>query len=196
MTEVKEKKVDEIRKEAEEGIRCPVKKALFYITEFLNGPMCGRCFPCEMGSYEMKIRLINIVEGNGKEEDMSQLKRISTHMLETSMCKKGKDTAGFILEWLNTGIFEEHLMGRCPERECLALIEYRIIPYKCIACGECKKVCRFNAIIGEERKPYFSGYLPFEIRDRRCIRCGECIKVCPVDAIEIIDIKEESPVGV
>ncbi len=196
MTEVREKKVEEIKKEAEEGIKCPVRKALFYITEFLNGPMCGRCFPCEMGSYEMKIRLLNIVEGNGKEEDLYQLRRICTHMFEASMCKKGKDTALFILEWLNTGVFDEHLTGRCPERECLALIKYRIISYKCILCGECKKVCKFNAIIGEERKPYFSGYLPFEIRDKRCTRCGECIKVCPVDAIEIIDLKKESHVEV
>lgn len=196
MTEVKEKKLEDIRKEAESSIKCPVKKALFYITEFLNGPMCGRCFPCEMGSYEMRLRLNNLVEGRGMEVDIIQIKRIASHMLETSMCKKGKDTAVFILEWLNTGVFEEHISGRCPERECISLIEYRIIPYMCISCGECKKVCRFNAILGEEKKPYLSGYLPFEIRQKRCTKCGECIKVCPVDAIKIIDVVEQSKVEV
>ncbi|MBI3592275.1 MAG: 4Fe-4S binding protein [Nitrospirae bacterium] len=195
MTEQKEIKVEDI-KNAAEVKGCPVQKALYYVTEFLAGPMCGRCFPCALGSYEARVRLQNIVEGRGAEADLLAVKRIATDMSEASMCKKGKDTAKFILEWMSTGVFHEHARGRCPERACLSLIEYSIIPDKCTMCGLCQDVCKYTAIIGEKKKPYRSGYLPFEIRQKRCAKCGECIKVCPEGAIIITDLKVKEPVGV
>ncbi len=189
MTEVKELKVEDIKKLAEEK-GCPVQRSLYYITEFLAGPMCGRCFPCAMGSYEAKIRLQNIIEGKGTEADIDAVKRIASDMLEASMCKKGKDTARFILEWMDAGVFHEHIEGRCPSRDCKAFIEYRIIPERCIMCGLCKEACKYNAIIGEKKKPYLSGYLPFEIRQKRCVKCGDCLAVCPTEAVIIVEIKE------
>ncbi len=184
MTEVKEKKVEDIKKEAE-SLKCPVQRSLYYIREFLAGPMCGRCFPCEMGTYEARIRLENLVNGNGSVSDIDALRRIMNYMLTASMCMKGKNTAKFILEWLSSEEFNAHTKGECSQMECKGLIRYRIIPELCIMCGECKKVCKFNAILGEERRPFQSGFLPFEIRQRRCTRCGECIKVCPTRAIII-----------
>jgi ferredoxin len=189
MSEHKEVKPEDIKNEAEEK-RCPVQKAMYYIEQFLAGPMCGKCFPCSFGTYEVKIRLKEILSGRGTEADIFALKRIAHEMIVASRCKKGKDTAKFILEWMDTGAFHEHTEGVCREKECLDFIEYRIVPEKCIMCGECKVVCKYDAIIGENRKPYLSGYLPFEIRLKRCTKCGECIKVCPTGAIEIADIKD------
>ncbi len=191
MEEEKEKKVEDIKREAEQR-KCPVNKALYYIEEFLEGPMCAKCFPCEMGSYEAKTRLENLTKGNGTEDDLQILRRIANQMLEGSMCKKGKDTAKFMLEWMDTGVYSEHIEGRCPDRECLAFIEYRVIPEKCIMCGLCKDACKDDAIIGEKKKTYLSGYLPYEIRQKRCTKCGDCLTACPYDAIEIIDIKAEA----
>ncbi len=196
MTEVKEKKVEDIKKEAEENIKCPVNKALYYIREFLAGPMCGKCFPCEMGTYEMAIRLQNIVEGMATEIDILSIKRIAANMIEASMCKKGKDTAKFIMEWMDAGVFHEHISGRCPSRECKAVIEYIIIPEQCIMCGECQDACEYNAIVGEKKKPFLSGYAPFEIRQKRCVKCGDCVFVCPTEAIVIVDVKTKETVGV
>ena len=195
MTEVKELKVEDIRKSAEEK-GCPVQKALYYITEFLSGPMCGRCFPCAMGSYEARIRLQKIVDGKGEEAHLFALKRIAEEMAEGSLCKKGKDTAKFILEWMGTNVYEEHINGRCPSRDCKAFIEYRIIPEKCIMCGLCKDACKYGAILGEKKKPYKGGYLPFEIRQKRCVKCGDCMSVCPTEAIIIVEPKVKEPVGV
>lgn len=195
MTEVKELKVEDIKKVAE-GIRCPVQRSLYYIKEFLAGPMCGRCLPCSLGSYEARIRIENIVEGRGSEADLIAIKRIANDMLEGSMCKKGKDTAKFILEWVELGAFEEHIRGRCPDLECKAFIEYIIIPEKCTMCGLCKDVCKYGAIYGEKRRPFMSNYLPFEIRQKRCTKCGECIKVCPEEAIIIVEAVSKEPVGV
>lgn len=182
MDEIKELKVEEIKQLAE-GKGCPVQKALYYVTEFLSGPMCGKCFPCSLGSYEAKLRFELIRDGNGTEEDLLAIRRIAVDMSEASMCKKGKDTAKFILEWLDTGVFNEHVGGSCPDEQCLAFIEYRVDPDLCSICGDCKEACQYNAIIGEKRKPFKSGCLPFEIRQKRCAKCGECLTVCPEGAI-------------
>ena len=185
----KEKKVDDIKKEVEDSIKCPVKKSLYYIGEFLDGPMCSRCLPCSLGSYEAKVRLAGIVEGRGTDKDISIIKRIMDDMLEGSLCKKGKDTAKFILEWMATDVFSEHIEGSCPDRECTAFVEYRVIPDKCVMCGLCKDACKYDAIIGEKKVSYMAGFLPFEIRQKRCVKCDDCFKVCPYEAIEIVEIK-------
>lgn len=189
MTEVKEKKLVDIRKEADE-IQCPVRQALYLIEEFLAGPMCGKCFPCEMGTFESKIRLVNLISGQGTDGDIAALRKIADEMAETSRCKKGKDTAKYMLEWLETDVFVEHVAKLCPAGECTALLEYRVIPDNCIMCGECQDVCKDNAVIGEKKVSYKSGDLPFSINQTRCTRCGECIKVCPTEAIEVISLKD------
>ncbi|TAN45913.1 MAG: 4Fe-4S dicluster domain-containing protein [Nitrospirae bacterium] len=190
-----ELKVEDIKKNADvKG--CPVERSLYYITEFLAGPMCGRCFPCMMGSYEAKIRLQHLVEGRGETGDVEAIRRIATDMLEASMCKKGKDTAKFIMEWMASGVFEAHAGKRCPDNLCKAFIEYRIVGNKCEICGACKEACKYGAILGEKRKTYLSGYLPYEIRQKRCVKCGECIKACPYGAIIIVETKTNRLVGV
>jgi len=190
MTEQKEKKLEDIRKEAEER-NCPLQKSLYLVEEFLAGPMCGRCFPCSFGSYEARIRLKKLTSGEGSEEDILKVKRIAENMVPSSLCKKGKDTARFILEHIDTESFKEHSQGICSYKECLALVKYIIIPELCTMCGLCQDVCKYNAIIGERKKPYLSGYLPFEIAQPRCTKCGECIKVCPYGAIKLTSGIEE-----
>lgn len=196
MTEqIKEPKVEDIKTAAEEK-SCAVQKALYFVTEFLSGPMCGRCFPCAMGSYEARIRLQTLVDGSGSVADIQALNRIAEDMVTASFCKKGKDTGKFILDWIGTGVYQEHVEGNCPALQCASLIEYRIDTGKCTMCGECKAVCKSFAIHGEIQKAYKSGYLPFEIRQRRCTRCGECIKVCPAGAISLVGARSPEPAGV
>ncbi len=184
--ERKEQKVEDIRAAAQSKA-CQVRQALYYIEGFLEGPMCGRCFPCSMGSFEAKRRLENIAGGRGGGADLAALVRIAGNMLEASMCRKGKDTARFILEWAATDGFRAHLEGRCPEKQCEALIEYRVVLEKCTNCGLCAEACRHRAILGEKRKPFLSGYPPFEIRQKRCVKCGDCLPVCPEGAIVVVD---------
>ena len=192
--ETKELKIEEIRAEAESRVKCPVKRGLYYMTAFISGPMCGRCLPCALGSYEAGERLRNLTEGRGRETDIPVLRRIMNEMREGSLCKKGKDTARFVLEWLSTGIYEDHLRGRCPAEECVSLMEYRIIPEKCVMCGMCKEACSYRAIIGETKTPYLSGFPPFEIKEGMCVKCGDCLNVCPYGAIEILAGRTEAGV--
>jgi NADH:ubiquinone oxidoreductase subunit F (NADH-binding)/MinD superfamily P-loop ATPase/(2Fe-2S) ferredoxin len=176
--------VEEIRKEAERKA-CSVQRALRYIEEFIAGPMCGRCFPCSLGTEEAKIRLIRLSEhlGNPSESDIDALKRIGFFMTEGSYCKKGRDTGKFLIETLSTSEeeFRMHLSGVCPKKECVSLTEYIINPDLCIMCGKCLAACKYDAVTGET-----NGYAPFEIRQKECTRCGECAKVCPTEAVEII----------
>lgn len=172
-----------------ENIKCPVQKAQTFVEEFLSEPMCGKCHPCALGSYEALVRIKRISSGKGKKDDLAAVRRIAEDMLEGSRCIKGKDTAKFLLEELNSESFREHLAGQCGEKECTALIMFRVIPEKCTLCGLCKEACKYYAVQGEKQVSYRSGYLPFEIRQKRCVKCGDCMTACPYGAIEIIEEK-------
>jgi len=173
-----------------ENIKCAIQRSRKFVEEFLSEPMCGKCHPCALGSYEALVRIKRISAGTGKLEDIAAIRRIAEDMLESSRCMKGKDTAKFLLNELKAGAFQEHLEGHCSERECPAYVIYRIIPEKCVLCGDCQKACRYNAIQGEKRVAFRTGYEPFEIRQKRCVKCGDCYKACTYGAIEIIEEKK------
>jgi ferredoxin len=198
ITEETGKKVEDIRKEAEERA-CPVQRALYFIEEFIAGPLCSKCYPCSLGTGEAKIRLKKISGYSGKADDadIRALKRIGLIMTDGSFCKKGKDTGKFIIETVSASEeeFKQHISGICSAKECVDLIRYIINPELCTMCGKCSEVCKPGAIIGEKKRPYLSGYLSFEIRQKRCTKCGECFKVCPAGAIEVIKKQEEELVG-
>ncbi len=194
MSDEKAKTLKDIFKEIESE-RCLLHRVIRLLDEFIDGPMCGRCLPCPMGSYEMRIRVRNLIEGRGGREDIDAIREIVPKMFISSMCKRGKDVAEYIEKSLKEqeDVYVAHATGRCPERVCKALIRYRVIPEKCTMCGDCLEVCKDFAIVGEKKAPYRTGYLPFEIVDKRCSRCGECIKVCQYGAIEIVDVAEQEP---
>jgi NADH:ubiquinone oxidoreductase subunit F (NADH-binding)/MinD superfamily P-loop ATPase/(2Fe-2S) ferredoxin len=186
--------IDEIRKDAEEKT-CSVQKALTFIEEFIDGPMCGRCYPCSLGTEEAKIRLIRLSQhrDDASESDIQALERIAFYMIEGSYCKKGRDTGRFLAEKIESAEeeFRLHLSGICPKRECISSIEYVVNPDLCVACGACVKRCKYDAIKGETTESA-AGLLPFEINQKACVRCGQCVGVCPTGAIEVISrIKEE-----
>jgi len=54
-----------------------------------------------------------------------------------------------------------------------------IIKEKCIGCGKCQEICRFDAVKNVDDK--------FEINKIDCEGCGYCYRICPTDAIEFKD---------
>jgi NADH-quinone oxidoreductase subunit F len=185
------KNLKDIAEEAK-GITCSASRALYFVREFLRGPMCGKCFPCSFGAYEAMLRLKDITSGTGGQEDIDAIRGIAEKMLVMSMCKKGKDTAEYMIECLGAPDFGNHVVtGTCEHKVCKAFIEYRNVPENCIRCGACQDACKFDAIHGEKQVSYKCCYLPFEIRQRRCVKCGECIKVCPSKAIVVVNIEHE-----
>ena len=198
LTGEKGKTVETIKKEAEKRA-CAVRKALYFIEEFISGPMCGKCFPCALGTAEAKIRLTRLADHrkdiSGK--DIETLWRIGLQMTEGSFCKKGKDTGKFLLDTLSVSEeeFKQHLAGACPKKECISLIRYEINPDLCILCDKCAEVCKHHAIVGEKRESYRSGFLPYQIRQKKCTKCGECLKVCPTAAVVFITDNTEELVN-
>ncbi|MBI4681857.1 MAG: 4Fe-4S binding protein [Nitrospirae bacterium] len=191
-------KMEDVQAKADEK-KCPVQRSLVFVEEFLAGPMCGKCFPCSMGSYEARIRLKRIVDGNAGNEDIDKINTISSHMLVASMCKRGKDTAKYVLENIASSEVADHLSGLCAKNECVHHVKYIIVPEKCTMCGDCLDACKDNAILGEKKKPYLSGYTPFEIVQKRCTKCGECMRVCKYDAVKLVsarEMAEKEPAGV
>lgn len=53
---------------------------------------------------------------------------------------------------------------------------YGIISLKCDGCGECIKVCQFDAITGNPGQRH-------TVDKEKCIGCGRCFEVCPIKAI-------------
>lgn len=182
-------KMEDVQAKADEK-SCPVQRSLVFIEEFLAEPMCGKCFPCSMGSYEARIRINKMIDGSAADEDIETVKTIMSHMLTESRCKKGKDTAKYMLEQMESSELSDHITGICKTDECPGFTSYIIIPDNCTMCGECLDVCKDNAIIGERVKPFMSGYMPYEIAWKRCTKCGECLKVCKDGAIKTVTTKE------
>jgi NAD-dependent dihydropyrimidine dehydrogenase PreA subunit len=182
-------KMEDVQAKADEK-SCPVQRSLVFIDEFLAEPMCGKCFPCSMGSYETRIRVNKMIDGSASDEDIETVKTIMSHMLTASRCKKGKDTGKYILEQMESSEVSDHIAGTCKTGECTGYTSYIIIPENCTMCGDCLDVCKDNAIIGEKPKPYLTGYMPFEIAQKRCTKCGECIKFCKDGAIKTVTAKE------
>jgi ferredoxin len=194
MSDQKERNTSDIIQETER-LSCPVRKVTYYIDTFIAELMCGRCFPCALGTHEAAIILRDIISGQATNADIDALRRIAEAMLVSSRCKRGRDTAHFMTELLKEKAFSDHVSGQCPVHECSSLIEYRIVPEKCIMCGECQAVCTYHAIVGEKKVPYLSGYLPFEIVSKRCTGCGECVRICTEDAVIVVDRKDSMVVA-
>ncbi len=55
---------------------------------------------------------------------------------------------------------------------------------KCVGCGICVRVCRFNAISMEEKKA--------EVNPSSCTMCGVCASACPADAIDMGFFSDEA----
>lgn len=59
-----------------------------------------------------------------------------------------------------------------------------INPDKCIGCGKCQELCRFDAI---EKRVNESGKTVYAVSETGCEGCGVCVRFCPGEAIEFPD---------
>ncbi|MFU8827716.1 MAG: 4Fe-4S binding protein, partial [Brevefilum sp.] len=53
----------------------------------------------------------------------------------------------------------------------------KVDPARCVACGDCEKMCQFNAIEVD---------LAAQVDRNACVGCGVCARVCPEEAIELM----------
>lgn len=158
---------------------CMVDIAKFFL-EFTQDESCGKCTPCRVGTKRMHEILQRITIGEGKEEDISLLKRLAEDIRKSSLCGLGQTAPNPVLSTLR--FFEEEYLAHirdkhCPAGVCSRLVRFEIIPEKCTACSICARICPVEAISGEPKKP------PYFIHQGICIKCGACQAKCPFSAI-------------
>ncbi len=158
---------------------CMVDVARFFLN-FTQSESCGKCTPCREGTKRMLEILNRIVEGEGKEGDISLLEELGEHIKDTSLCGLGQSAPNPILSTIRyfRPEYETHIKNqKCPAGSCSALASAYIIDQEaCVSCGQCARVCPVDAISVKENNQYI-------IDAESCISCGACENKCPVDAI-------------
>ena len=157
---------------------CMVDIAKFFL-DFTVEESCGKCTPCRIGTKRMLDILEKITQGNGTMEDLDALEELSEHIIGSSLCGLGQTAPNPVRSTLKhfRDEYEAHVLeGRCPAGVCKDLLNYFIIPEKCIGCTLCKRVCPVDAIVGEVKQVH-------EILLDKCIKCGACIEKCKPNAI-------------
>jgi NADH-quinone oxidoreductase subunit F len=151
-----------------------------YFVNFLEGESCGKCLPCREGLKRMSQILADITEGKGREGDIGLLERLSSALVDCSLCALGSTAPNPVLTTIRyfRDEYEAHIKDkRCPAGVCKALVTYQIDKKKCPGCGQCVKVCPVEAITPMGKKK------PVVLDQKKCIKCGSCYDVCKLDAV-------------
>jgi len=73
--------------------------------------------------------------------------------------------------------YKAHVIDKkCPAGICKDLLQYIVVPEKCIGCTLCAKVCPVHCISGKVKEVH-------HIDQKECIKCGVCMEKCKFDAI-------------
>jgi ferredoxin len=125
--------------------------------------------------------LERITAGEGKPEDLAEIRYLANGMEQGSLCALGQLAPAPVMSTLRH--FEDEYRAhieeeRCPGGKCKALITYEIIAELCTGCMVCGRSCASNAISGVKKEPHV-------IDPELCERCGLCVEVCKFDAIVV-----------
>ena len=157
---------------------CMVDVARYFIN-FLLYESCGKCVPCREGLKQMHAILVNICEGNGKDEDIRALNELSDVMLSASQCALGGTAPNPVLSTIRyfRDEYNSHIHDKkCTAGVCKNLFEYTINEDRCNGCSLCRVKCPEKAVSGGKKKPH-------TIDTDKCIKCGICYDCCKFDAV-------------
>lgn len=155
---------------------CMVDIARYFLS-FTQNESCGKCTFCRVGTKRMLDILNKICDGNGTENDLTELEELADWTKKGSLCGLGKTAPNPVLSTLNffRDEYESHIKGHCPTGKCKSLISYHITD-DCIGCTKCSQVCPVDAIA-------FLPHEKHEIDLNECIKCDSCRSICPENAV-------------
>jgi len=157
---------------------CMVDMAKFFL-DFTVEESCGKCSPCRIGTKRLYEILEKITSGKGELEDLEKMEMLCNHIKVSSLCALGQTAANPVISMYKffKDEYKAHVIDKkCPAGICKDLLQYVIIPDKCIGCTVCKKFCPVNCIEGETKAKHV-------IDQSECIKCGVCMEKCKFGAI-------------
>ncbi|MBS1259410.1 MAG: NADP-reducing hydrogenase subunit HndC [Candidatus Scalindua arabica] len=158
---------------------CMVDMARFFL-DFCATESCGKCPPCRVGTTLMLDILIRITQGEGKEEDVETLEKMSDEINTMSLCGLGQSAPNPVLSTIRyfRDEYLAHIRDKeCPTHSCVALHKYTVIPDMCTKCTLCVKNCPVDAISGSKDEVAY-------IDKEKCIECNLCYEKCNFMAIK------------
>jgi ferredoxin len=130
--------------------------------------------------YQLHRLASKISDGQGTEEDLDKMEKLSETVILGSLCGLGKSGPNPLLSTIKY-FRDEYLTHirekRCPAAVCKALITY-VVNEKCTGCLACITACAYNAITGKKKEMHL-------INQDACEKCGACTAVCRYDAITV-----------
>ena len=96
---------------------CAVDVAKFFM-KFCFDESCGKCAPCRIGTAQALKILEKITGGNGRREDLDNLKRICHAMQKASLCGLGQTAPNPLLSSLR--YFEDEYLEHIEDKICRA----------------------------------------------------------------------------
>ncbi|MFH2035521.1 MAG: NADH-quinone oxidoreductase subunit NuoF [Candidatus Zixiibacteriota bacterium] len=159
---------------------CMVEVARYFLN-FLVEESCGKCTPCREGLYQLLQLCTKITKGDGTEEDLALMERISKTIQTASLCGLGQSgpnpfvsTVKYFRDEYLTHIRDK----KCPAGICKNLTIFEIND-NCTGCMACIKPCPVDAITGEKKKKHL-------IDQELCTKCGACFDVCTFEGVSIL----------
>jgi NADH-quinone oxidoreductase subunit F len=128
---------------------CMVNVARYFL-DFTGDESCGKCTPCREGTLRLKEMLTDITRGEGQEEDLNRLTRMSELIKKTALCGLGATAPNPVLSTLR--YFRNEYLAHIVEKQCHSLVCPRLSPSPCQSgCPAGIDVPSYVALIGQGR---------------------------------------------
>ena len=128
----------------EDETTCMVDFARFFM-QFICDESCGKCTPCRIGSTRMLELLERITAGDGKAEDLDEIRHLAKGMQDGSLCALGQLAPSPVLSTLQHfgDEYRAHIEEKyCPAGKCQAFRKRLVVrPELCTACRLCELAC-------------------------------------------------------